>query len=130
MIGNQFFCNIIDYRNAKSCLYSMRNVPFERNTFDYDLISHHGVPVTNSIRLSDTNAASPSATWQGWQQLGNDRHSVIADPLFADPAKGNYTIRPESPAYSLGFRQIPMEKIGPYADELRVTWPITETGDK
>jgi Right handed beta helix region len=124
MIGNQFFCNIIDYRTTKSSLYCMRNVPFERNTFDYDLISHHGIPVTNSIRLSDTNAAKPPATWEGWQQLGNDRHSVIADPLFADPVKGDYTIRPESPAYSLGFRQIPMEKIGPYADELRATWPI------
>lgn len=130
MIGNQFFCNIIDYRNAKSCLYSMRNVPFERNTFDYDLISHHGVPVTNSIRLSDTNAAKLPATWQGWQQLGNDRHSLIADPLFVDPDKGNYTIRPESPAYTLGFRQIPMDKIGPYADELRATWPMKIADDK
>jgi Right handed beta helix region len=124
MIGNQFYCNIIDYRSTNSALYAMKDVPFDRNTFDYDLISHHGIPVTNSIRLSDTNATKPSQTWEGWQQLGNDRHSVISDPLFKDTSTDNYTISTESPAYSLGFKQIPMEKIGPYADELRASWPI------
>jgi hypothetical protein len=41
------------------------------------------------------------------------------DPLFVDPAKGDYRLKPESPAVALGFKEIPFEKIGLYLDELR-----------
>jgi len=129
MLGDQFYCNIIDYRGTNSNLYCMKDVPFDRNTFDYDLISHHDLPVKNEIKLSNTNAPKPATTWEGWQQLGNDKHSQIADPLFVDASKDNYAIRPESPAYQLGFKAIPMEKIGPYADKLRASWPIRENAE-
>jgi len=36
-----------------------------------------------------------------------------ADPLFVDAARGNFELKPESPAWKLGFRRIPIEKIGP-----------------
>ncbi|HOY57121.1 MAG TPA: right-handed parallel beta-helix repeat-containing protein [Verrucomicrobiota bacterium] len=36
-----------------------------------------------------------------------------ADPLFVDAARGNFELKPESPAWKLGFRRIPFEKIGP-----------------
>jgi parallel beta-helix repeat protein len=64
--------------------------------------------------------------WASWQALGMDRHSVIADPGFLDPDHGDYRLRPESPAFALGFRPIAVEKIGPYADDLRASWPIVE----
>ncbi len=64
--------------------------------------------------------------WQAWQNLGLDQHSVIADPLFVDRANDDYRLRPESPAFALGFKPIPVEKIGPYEDELRASWPIVE----
>ena len=64
--------------------------------------------------------------WSAWQAMGMDRHSHVADPLFVDPANGDYRPRPESPAWKLGFQPIPFEKIGPYASELRATWPIVE----
>ncbi len=31
-----------------------------------------------------------------------------------------------SPALALGFKPIPVAKIGPYKDELRASWPIQE----
>lgn len=64
--------------------------------------------------------------WGSWQAAGADRHSEIADPLFVDAAAGDYRLRPESPALRLGFEPIPFEKIGPYADPARATWPIVE----
>jgi hypothetical protein len=64
--------------------------------------------------------------WQGWQALGMDKHSLVADPLFVDPARDNYRLQPESPAFQLGFQPIPFEKIGPYPDALRASWPIVE----
>lgn len=57
--------------------------------------------------------------WQSWQQVGWDKHSVIADPLFEDWEKDDYRLKPESPAFKLGFEKIPVEKIGQYPSEFR-----------
>ncbi len=48
-----------------------------------------------------------------WQEQGLDRHSVVADPLFADPEHGDFTLRPESPAFALGFQPIDVSAVGP-----------------
>jgi len=64
--------------------------------------------------------------WASWQSLGMDRNSLVADPLFVDADRDDYRLQPESPAWKLGFQPIPLDKIGPYADPLRVTWPIVE----
>ena len=50
----------------------------------------------------------------------------MADPLFVDSDHDDYRLRPESPAWKLGFQPIPVEKIGPYADPNRASWPIVE----
>lgn len=64
--------------------------------------------------------------WASWQALGQDRHSVVADPLFVNADKDDYRLKPNSPAFKLGFQPIPVEKIGPYKDPLRASWPIVE----
>jgi hypothetical protein len=46
------------------------------------------------------------------------------DPLFVDRAHLNFQLRPESPAWKLGFQRIPIEKIGLYRDDLRASWPV------
>ncbi|HOW69792.1 MAG TPA: right-handed parallel beta-helix repeat-containing protein [Phycisphaerae bacterium] len=48
---------------------------------------------------------------------------VDQDPHFVDPAKGDFRLKDDSPAFRLGFKQIPVEKIGLYKDELRASWP-------
>lgn len=42
-----------------------------------------------------------------------------SDPLFVDPAKMHFRLKPDSPALKLGFKQIPVERIGLYEDEYR-----------
>ena len=37
-----------------------------------------------------------------------------------------FRLKPESPALKLGFKPIPLESIGPYQNDQRVTWPIQE----
>jgi len=38
-----------------------------------------------------------------WQQHSGDKTGIIADPLFMDPKRGDFRLRPNSPALALGF---------------------------
>lgn len=48
-----------------------------------------------------------------WQKSGKDTHSLYADPLFKDPAHGDFNLLPDSPAFKLGFKPINMINVGP-----------------
>lgn len=63
-------------------------------------------------------------TWEAWQAKGKDTRSQLADPLLVDPAHHDYRLRPDSPALRLGFQPIPVERIGPFQDPLRASWPV------
>ncbi len=47
-----------------------------------------------------------------WQAKGHDARSIVADPKFADPAHGDFTLAPDSPALEIGFQPIDTGKIG------------------
>lgn len=51
-------------------------------------------------------------SFEDWKQRGHDEHSIIADPLFVDPANGDFTLKLDSPALKLGFKPIDTSKIG------------------
>src|SRR5204862_133129 len=46
------------------------------------------------------------------QPLGVEAHSIAADPLFVSWETGDYRLKPESPAFALGFRPINPSEIG------------------
>jgi len=66
-------------------------------------------------------------TW--WRSQGYEAHSIIGDPLFMDAANEDFRLKPESPAFNLGFKPIPVERIGLYASPNRATWPVPEHHD-
>ncbi len=47
------------------------------------------------------------------RERGYDLHSLDADPGCADPAGGDFTLPPDSPAYALGFRPFDQTAVGP-----------------
>jgi hypothetical protein len=53
---------------------------------------------------------------KAWQELGYDKHSVIADPLFVDPRNNDYRLQPNSPALKIGFQPFDYSQAGVYGD--------------
>ncbi len=142
MTGLRFLRNIFYYtaegsrwlreKNAQSWQggqllyrYFTDDIGFKESLFDYNLVCP---PPGVELKISFQRQPEPHKllSWTEWQATGMDVHSVIGDPMFVDPAKHNYALKPGSPALKLGFKPIPLEKIGPYADELRASWPIVE----
>ncbi len=52
-------------------------------------------------------------TFEEWQAMGMDAGSVVADPLFVDPKNGDFRLRPNSPAFALGFKEFDLSTVGP-----------------
>lgn len=55
---------------------------------------------------------------------------INGDPGFVDLANKNFQLKDDSQAYKLGFKKIPMEKIGLYIDEYRKALPEKSTVKK
>ena len=57
-------------------------------------------------------------------EIINFHHNLIdADPHFVDQAAGNFQLKDDSPAYELGFKRIPLHKIGLHTDKYRKRLP-------
>jgi len=121
MGGNRFLRNILYYHDPDAQAYKHRSLRYEHFECDRNLVWHFGLPVWTGL---DKTPATEQ--WSAWQKLGFDVHSQIADPKFVDPANDDYRLQPDSPAFALGFQPIPVDKIGPYDDPMRASWPIVE----
>ena len=66
---------------------------------DYNLVHREGISVPQ-----------PATKMAG--QSKRDEHSIIADALFVDVAKGDFRVKDGSPALKLGFVNFPMDQFG------------------
>ena len=69
-----------------------------------------------------------NVTLEQWREKGQEVHSVFADPLFKDPAHGDWSFREGSPALALGIASIHPEEAGLYLNENRKTLPVEAEG--
>ena len=74
--------------------------------------------------------------WQQWRELGHDRQSVVADPLFVDPLHNDFRVKENSSALKLGFQNFPMDQFGhrmtriiPFGGEFEQTASVTMKPD-
>ncbi|MCA1903107.1 MAG: right-handed parallel beta-helix repeat-containing protein [Candidatus Hydrogenedens sp.] len=104
---------------------------FERNIVYYDNNQLLGSNWTNNKWQMDKNCywnTIGEVTFKGkslqqWQELGFDKNSIIADPLFVDSQKGDFRLKADSPALKLGFKPIDMSQIGLYGEDEWVNLP-------
>ena len=62
-------------------------------------------------------ASGKPVTFEGrdlaaWQALGKDAGSVVADPRFVAPERGDFRLRPDSPAFRIGFQPFDPSRAG------------------
>lgn len=70
---------------------------------DYNGYWHAGKPVVFPGGLT-------LEQWQ--QQRKQDQHSIVADPGFANPAEGDFSLPADSPALKVGFKPFDVSKAG------------------
>ena len=66
-----------------------------------------GKKVDENLYFSSNSAMKDKHAKVGW-----DLNSIVADPLFVDPASGDYRVREGSPAMKIGFENFPMDQFG------------------
>jgi len=62
--------------------------------------------------ISGVEEDGEKTTFSEWQQRGFDQESIVGDPLFIDPANGDYRVGQDSPALALGFQNFPVDRFG------------------
>ncbi len=126
MAGNRFARNIV-VAPPGARYVKVRTFSFAHNSCDSNLVWAGGAPPLTGETCTGADLSTNKLNeWQSWQARGMDVHALVADPLFIDAAHDDYRLRPDSPAFALGFKPIPVEQIGPYASPLRASWPIIE----
>jgi len=75
-----------------------------------------------SVDFVPRNGEPETLSWEQWRELGFDKHSVRTDPMFLDPANGDYRVAPSSPALKLGFRNFDTSRFGLLPDFPRDRW--------
>jgi hypothetical protein len=51
-------------------------------------------------------------TFEEWREKGQDESSLWADPGFADPQGGDFSLPPDSPAFDVGFQEFSVADAG------------------
>ncbi|NNJ26503.1 right-handed parallel beta-helix repeat-containing protein [Alienimonas chondri] len=65
-----------------------------------------------NIYFCASDPAAGEAFLRNQQQDGVDGHSLAVDPLFVDPAAGDFRFRPDSPALGLGIAPLDLTEVG------------------
>ena len=94
--------------------------------FSGNRIHNFNQEISNNLywNTDDSNPDFAGYTFEEWRKqrrpkLGfvtypaMDHHSLYADPRFKNPAKGDFTLLQESPAFELGFEPIDTSDVGP-----------------
>ncbi len=89
-------CNFISDLNL---FWDISGKPFISGKISHD--AEGRMVLTNTITMDE------------WRKLGQDRHSIIADPRFKDLRKFDFTLMEDSPALNLGFQPIDSSDVGP-----------------
>ena len=130
VIRNNIFAFSEDYQVKRSRAEEHLSYTFEQNIVVYDrgdlLGGNWSGTTANFLHKSnvywDVSArpvtfAEKKLSLTEWQKKGQDVGSIVADPLFVDPAKRDFRLQPGSPALALGIKSIDVSTMGVLQDD-------------
>ena len=100
MVGNEVARNIISAPLTDGEIVSLDSPTAKPSNFHHNLYDN---PTNKALVFGDR-------TWAGWRAAGGDPGSLIADPRFV--GGGDHHLQPSSPAFGLGYQELPWEQIG------------------
>jgi hypothetical protein len=74
---------------------------------------------TEVVKVEKNLIDPPEEKLEAVEEAYGEKNLVGADPKFVDPEHGDFRLQPDSPAFRLGFVQVPMGRMGLYDDEYR-----------
>jgi len=123
IIRNNIFANAITHQLQRSRLESHISFSFSNNIvywktgklFDgYWLDTNVIVEANIYWQAGGEKISFAGKSFEEWKKTGKDTRSLIADPLFVDPEKNDFRLRPNSPAIALGFKPFDYSQAGVY----------------
>ncbi len=100
-------------------------------TFERNIVLWHAAPLLDRHWRDDNVVMRSNCYWDtaiegarfydmdlaAWQKLGKDANSIVADPMFVDPAGGDWRLEPRSPVGRIGFEPFDHTKAGVLKDD-------------
>ncbi|HIK92676.1 MAG TPA: right-handed parallel beta-helix repeat-containing protein [Planctomycetes bacterium] len=106
----------IFYSSSKKCVFIDELPPRRREETEdrrgRELARSRDADTDDNIYFCAGDPALGQKMLKKQQRDGVDAHSQAVDPLFVDPANGDFRLKPESPALKLGFIPIDVSRIG------------------
>ena len=81
----------------------------ERNIW---MAAYRPVRIRQWGKKVDSNLFVSEADRARFVEQGCDANSIVGDPMFVDPANGDYRVRAGSPALQIGFENFAMDQFG------------------
>lgn len=101
-----------------------------KDVFAHNLVTAEYAPIRVPVwgQQVDSNFFIQPGALVAAQKNKTDSHSLQGDPRFVNDAAGDFTLKPNSKALTIGFRNFPMDEFGvvsPHLKQLAAQPPIT-----
>ena len=104
------FTNNLFVTDGKAIYSAGYNLRLTEHRFRSDLNLFFDVQGRPVYHLDQGNKKLSLAAWR---KLGQDVHSIVADPKFRNVAGRDFRLKAGSPALRIGFRPIDLSDVGP-----------------
>ncbi len=127
VMGINILNNVISYPDQDhGVLLYGHQVNMVTNKFDYNL---YWAGKGKELRSATRVWRKEDTSWKAWlKEKKQDKHSKIANPQFRDLKKGDYRLKPSSPAFKLGFKELPYDEMGLKVTKFRPVLPKEAEG--